>query len=1325
MSLTVFDPFSGPQIERIINTTESQSEIWTDCLIGGEDARKAYIISSYLEIKGTLDVSAIEKAIKTVIKRHESLRSVFSADGLIMTIFEEIEPLITFQDLSTVSISKRESLLEDYLKKEVETNFDLVNGPLIRFGIIKLSDLEYRFVITTHHIICDGWSMSIILQDLSTLYSAYVKNISPTIQSPASFSNYADELQTLIESKEYKKIESFWVNLYQQHIPVVDLPTDYTRPSLRTYKCDRIDIQLNNTLVENLKKTGAQSGCGFVSTLISAFEIFLYQLTGDNDLTLGLPTAGQSSSGMTHLVGHCVNLLPLRTHINLGDTFLSYLKTRKNQIFDAYEHDQISFGQLLQKLPISRDPARIPLVPVVINFETNPEEGISFEGLSTALRNNAKLCETFEIFLNTVISKDNVRLEWSYNTNLFSASTINDMITSFEGLLETLVLNHSDTISSIVNKKLFSKYDSLNQTQSSYPDEPLNELLNKQAEITPSKIAIEFNDLKITYYELQKQSNQLAHYFIEQGIKPGDNVGVSLHRGPELLATLMSILQCGAAYVPLDPNYPKSRLEFILADSQAKYLITNKNNSLDFNNSIHPIYLDDALSHLENFSANAPKISVSQKNAAYILYTSGSTGKPKGVTITHKNLVNLLFSIAKEPGITENDRLLAITTISFDIAGVELFLPLLKGATIVMTDTETARNGELLLKILETKDISILQATPTTWKMLLESNWNKSLNIKGFCGGEALTYDLAQKILAKCKELWNMYGPTETTIYSIIKEIKANDSLITIGKPIANTEVYILNQEGQLVPPGVIGEIVIAGDGVGQGYLNRPDLTSDKFIDNIFESEPGSKLYRTGDLGKLLPSNEILCLGRIDHQIKIRGFRIEPEEIENTLMSLHDVEEAVVLAQNHHLIAFVKPIEFDEISNEQINQWKSHLASQLPAYFVPNQIKLIKEFPITPNGKLDRNALLNSETIKVDRGVIIEPTTETEKLVAEIWKKHLAPDSVDIRNDFFELGGNSLIAIQVMNELERTTGKRLPLSSLFEYSTIETFSRLLNEDIKTDRWSALVPIKPKGTKTPIYIVHGAGMEVLIFKQLADNLDVNQPVYGLQAKELFNANEEFDSIEKIAAHYVEAVVENNPHGPYALAGYSFGGIIAYEMARKFLELGKKVSMVGLFDTVIEPNFHHSSPFRKKMAMMFYQNKRRFHILKEMTKSWKNFKSYINNKKEFLLDNHIRTKNFDSVLEQIKHEEFLKTEEIIQPIKANYWMTPLNIKVDLFRAKEQLSYVDESIFKGWEKFALKGVITHKIPGNHDTILLPQHIKDVANIFQNVLDLRNGIN
>lgn len=1310
----------------IINTTRAQSEILTDCFFGGNDAKRAYNISLSIKFSGKLHYNFLEQAIETLVERHETLRSTFSENARLMSIHNSFHVDIHHKDISNLTEVEKQKSKTSIIKEEVNHLFDLVNGPLLKVSLIKIEELEHLLIITLNHTICDGLSTRILIEELGDLYSAYTQGKKPDLAQPDRFSLFAEKENLFIESDEYKRAESFWLNQYKEPIPKIELPIDFPRPKLRTYNSDRLDFILDNNLFESFKKISRTAGSTVVTSLVTAFEVFLYQITGQNDMVLGLTTSRRMHYDIMQMIGHSVNLLPLRSNINTKISFTDHLEKRKKQLFAAYEHQSISFGHLLEKLSIPRDASRIPLVPIIMNvqLDNDLESEHSFFGLSKEFTLNQRDRGTFEIELQVLMSKDGPCFRWNYNTTLFKPETIKQMMASFEGIIEKITSNPNKSISEIVTSNFLSVYNTLNKTKVDYPSKPLHILLQDQADKFSTHLALEFNDTKITYEALHKKAKQIAHHFINEGVNPGDYVGVSLNRGPELLTTLIAVLQCGAAYVPLDPNYPKSRLEYILNDSQAKHLITNKDNALNFNNSIKNIFIEDALNNLNNLPNTPIEVSVSQDNVAYILYTSGSTGKPKGVPITHKNLVNLLHSISKKPGITEKDRFLAITTISFDIAGVELFLPILTGACIVMTDAETARNGELLLKLLETKNISIVQATPTTWKMLLESNWTKPLKIKAFCGGEALTSELAKKILTKCEKLWNMYGPTETTIYSIIKEIKQEDSIITIGKPINNTQLYILNTDDQLVSPGLTGEIVIAGDGVGQGYLNRPDLTSEKFIKNPFSKDSNAMLYRTGDLGKLLPSNEILCLGRLDHQIKIRGYRIEPEEIEKTFISLNDINEAVVLGHNDNLIAFVKPSNFEKIDNEQINQWKTGLAKELPSYFVPSQIKLIKEFPTTPNGKLDRQALLNLETIKIDLDNISKPKTDTQKLVSTIWKKHLNLDVIDIRNNFFELGGNSLIAIQVMNDIENETGERLPLSSLFEYSTIEEFSELLCSENKIETWNTLVPIKPKGNKPPIYIVHGAGLEVLIFNELAGNLDDNQPVYGLQAKELFNTNnnEQYNTIEKIAAHYVDVILKKNPDGPFSLAGYSFGGIIAYEMARKLKELNKKINMVGLFDTVIESHFHYKSPLKKKRALRRYRNKRRLHFFKEMTKSWKNFKHHLNRKKEFILNKHVRTENFNTAQDQLKYEEFLKTEKIIQPIKSRYFMSPQNIEVDLFRAEEKTKYVDDSIFVSWNKFALKGVNIHKIPGNHDTILSTKHIEEVASVFQKVLDLRN---
>jgi amino acid adenylation domain-containing protein len=934
----IFDPFAGPELEYVVYTTQSQSEIWTACYLGGKDAARAYNESVSLEFNGILNSIAMERSIHKLIERHEALRATFSTDGIYMSIFKNLSIELNFQDLSNLDESAKNANLEQYIKDEGLFVFDLVQGPLIKFGLLKISNTEHQLVITAHHIICDGWSIGIMLQDLGAIYSAYVENKLPKLTESIPFSSYANEEKLFSNSEENKEIEKYWFEMYKESIPIVNLPTDNPRPSLRTYKSQRLDFELDSNLVTSIKKIGSSVSASFVTTLLTSFEIFLYQLTGEDDLVVGLPSAGQAATGMNHLVGHCVNLLPLRSKPIPNMSFQDYLQKRKSELFDAYEYQQLSFGHLLQKLNIARDPSRIPLVPLIFNIDMGITDGVEFSDLTYKFISNPRVYENFEIILNITSSEKSLICEWTFNEALFKKETIKKMMGSFEQILQMIAEDPSKTLEEITFQDYSSEYNKTNKKPSLYPDISLSELFSKQAEITPENIAIEFNNIETTYRELDKKTNQIAHYFVNQGLKSGDVIGVSLSRSTDLIATLIAVLKCGAAYVPLDPNFPTQRLEFMLQDSEAKFLITNKKTNLVFSNPIETIVLEDLLSNL-NIQPDTPlDISVSQESVAYILYTSGSTGKPKGVPIIQKNLVNLLCSLAKEPGIKESDKQLAIITISFDAAFVELFLPLLNGASIVMVDNETARDGALLLDILKSKKITMLQATPTTWEMLLESNWDKKLNLMAVCGGEALTTELAKKLLLKCDTVWNVYGPTEATIVSTVKKITLEDEIISIGKPIDNYQIYILNSNGQLVPPGVVGEIAISGQGVAKGYLKRENLTKEKFIINKFNSKP---TYLTGDLGKLMPNGDIVCLGRSDHQVKIRGYRIELGEIEQTLESIDNIKTAIVLGHNDRLIAYVLQENFIDVDINKIKEWKNYLASQLPEYFVPYDIKIL------------------------------------------------------------------------------------------------------------------------------------------------------------------------------------------------------------------------------------------------------------------------------------------------------------------------------------------------------------------------------------------------
>ena len=1310
------DPFTGPEIERVIYTTEAQAEIWVACKLGDSNANRSYNESVSLILKGNLNKVALLKAIERLVVRHEALRSVFSTDGRFMTIFKTLPVTTDYYDLSDIEDYKKNKTLTDYLKAESNYVFDLVKGPLFKLGLIKTSKIEHQLIITAHHIICDGWSYGIILEELGSLYTAYNTGVKPNISAPDKFSTYADQQHLFIESSAYNTTESYWLKQYETNVPIVDLPTDFPRPKLRTFKGNRLDFTVDSSLVSEVKKTGIKSGASFVVTLLAAFEVFLYHQTGQDDLVLGLPAAGQSQSGKTQLIGHCVNLLPLRSKLSSEIPFNDYLKTRKTEILDAFEHQQFSFGQLLQKLTVPRDPSRIPLVPIMFNIDMGMANAVEFDGLNYTLRSNPRAYEAFELFLNATGTEDELILEWSYNVSLFKPDTIKKMMLSFKEVLKSVVKNPTVKIGDAVSVD-DSAYKILNDTLVPYPQVPLYELLTKQSKISPSKTAIKFGNSEITYENLENQVNQLTHSLISKGVVKGDFIGVSLPRSIELVITLISIMKCGAAYLPLDPNYPKNRLEFMLKDSNAKYLITSQNLLSSLSTQAELLTLEDVFSNLSKYSTAKPNITISNNELAYLLYTSGSTGKPKGVPVTHKNLVNFLISMLEAPGIKAIDKLLSITTISFDIAGLELFAPLLKGAQLVLTNDETAKDSRLLLELMKSENISIMQATPTTWQMLLDAGWTEHLKIKALCGGEALPMVLAQNIIERVDELWNMYGPTETTIWSAVKQIRKEDNIITIGRPINNTQIYIINNHNALVETGKTGELCIAGDGVAQGYWCRPDLTSEKFIKNPFDTDIGSILYRTGDLAKLLPSGEIQCLGRIDQQIKIRGHRIELGEIERALDTLEDVQSSIVVLNNGSLVANLITHNIINSINEKISTWKETLREHLPPHMVPQQFNLLEEFPTTLNGKIDRKSLLNQLSNNVNSVDFKEPITKSEQIIATIWQQCLEIDNISIQSDFFELGGHSLIAVRIMSLIERQTGNRLPLAALLEQPTIKKLAAYM--DRQYFKWDSLVTLNPEGNKAPLFIVHGANHNVLIYKNLANNLSKDQPAYALQAKGLNGESEPHDSIEEMASHYIKEIRAKYPEGPYALAGFSFGGIIAFEMAKQLKSEDVKVKHLALFDSYVYPSYYYTNPLIKRVIAKSYDLAQLIYMGLNWFSSQKNFKRRNELIKLRLSGLFLRLKYGKKKQYEI---QFNRTPEIDKKHALafiRYNIIPSNIKVDLFRATKNIYFAHDFKYLGWKKIALGGICKHMVKGTHSDMFLSPTVEEFAKTLQNVLD------
>jgi amino acid adenylation domain-containing protein len=868
----------------------------------------------------------------------------------------------------------------------------------------------------------------------------------------------------------------------------------------------------------------------------------------------------------------------------------------------------------------------------------------------------------------------------------------------------------------------------LNNTVADYPkDKALHHLLAEQALKTPDKIAIVFEDRSLSFKNVNEAANKLANHLLTYNIKTGDIIGLALDRSPEMVISLLAILKTGAAYVPLDPEYPKDRVEFMMEDSAAKILLTSEKYKSHFITVAKEVLIEDAFDKFDSYSADEPETVVNGDDLAYVLFTSGSTGKPKGVQIKHHNLVNFLLSMAKEPGLTPADNLLAVTTISFDIAGLELFLPLLVGSKLVVTDAITAKDGRALLDLCNSQQITVMQATPYTWRVMLEAGWEQKLPLKILCGGEALPKDLINKLLARSLELWNMYGPTETTVWSTVKLI-VNDTDITIGRPIDNTQVYILDEKLNNFIDGTIGEIYIGGDGVAVGYLNRLELSAERFVDDIFTDVPGSKMYRTGDLGKIREDGDIICLGRIDHQVKVRGYRIELEEIEQNLIKQKNIKQAVVIARedtpgNPRLVAYV-------IVNEQINSadlkqhfdnWQQGLLAVLPEYMVPDDFVIMDVIPITPNGKINRKALPKPDYGNIQRtGEFVAPRTANEKLVAEIWQQLMGIENISMTDNFFELGGRSLVAVQIMARIEKETGKRLPLATLFEYATIEKLAARLEIDPSSITWESLVPIKPSGSKMPLYIVHGAGLNVLLFNALAMNMDAEQPVYGLQARGLNGVDEPLDVMEEIATNYITEIVAKNPDGPYALAGYSLGGIIAFEMAKQLMAAGKEVKMLAMFDTFAEQSTVNDPALKRTIKNTTFLLKQIGHSLVLLTEDPKRTIEY----KSLVIKRRI-IKLFWKLFpgKDEKKEGFFaydnEIDEASEKALRNYILTPLNIAIELFRAKKRTFYMVDFDFLGWRPFALKGVNVHEIPGEHNTIFAPPNDKEFAVVLQECLD------
>lgn len=1034
-----FDPFAGSQISHTVPLTPEQEEIWLSVQLGGLAANLAYNESIVLRIDGTIDVAALQRALNKLVDRHEALRCTLGGDGRQVCVLSQLPLPLELHDVADLDALARTDALEAVKRRSVGVPFDLAWGPLVRATLVRSRVDRHALVFVAHHLVCDGWSMGVIVRELGMLYAAERQGVPPSLIAGPQLSDYARLRLVEQQSAEMASAVTFWLDQYRDVPPALELPLDLARPAERRMDAERIDVPLPLELVRGLKSTAARLGVSFVVLQLAALQAFLHRITGQTSIVIAVPVAGQLVSGMDSLVGHCVRTLPVRAEVDSTLPFGTFVLLSRSGLLDATEHSLMTFGDLVKRLTIPRDPSRLPLVSVMFNVD--PDMGsLTFDGMPMAIESVPRAYDNFEWYLNATLRGDAVTLESTFNSSLFDAAPMRARLAGFEAMLADIVADPSQTIGELrvmSDAERAQLLSGSNDTEKAVPAATLVAEFLRFATATPDATAVVSGATSLSYAHLDRASAALAQELLDAGVATGQLVGVLLPRSVDLLIAFLGVLRAGAAYVPLDPAYPADRVDYIVDDTALRACVTDASNEGRLAPTVRRILLDRDLVGPVALDRSVPS------GAAYTIYTSGSTGRPKGVVIEHRNVTNFLSSMTDIIGIDAASRMVAVTTPSFDISVLELFLPLTVGATVVIASDAEVTDGQALAHLLETSQATHFQATPAGYRVLLDAGWRGRRALTALVGGEALTGDLAATLRPCVGNLWNCYGPTETTVWSTVDRVE--DGPVTIGKPIGNTRVYVLDGALRPVPRGVTGELFIGGAGVARGYWQRESLTTERFLSDPFVA--GGRIYRTGDLVRLRIDGRLEWLGRSDFQVKVRGHRIELGEVQARLTDIAGVLEAVVIVRedrprDQRIVAYVRvsdtvlPLE---------SAMRDALRRVLPSYMVPQHIVTLPGFPLTPNGKVDRRAL--PPPLAAGAESHRTPATAVAVRLASEIAQLVGVARVGLDDDFFALGGHSLLALRLAGTVRSIWAVELPMRTLFRAPTLLAISEFIEASL--------------------------------------------------------------------------------------------------------------------------------------------------------------------------------------------------------------------------------------------------------------------------------------
>jgi amino acid adenylation domain-containing protein/non-ribosomal peptide synthase protein (TIGR01720 family) len=1160
----------------------------------------AYVTQTSMTLRGVFDVGAFRRAWRLVVERHAIFRTAFvgfERDRLLQLVVDDATFEWHEEDWRDVAPDEQKARFLAYRQRDKARGFDPEVPTLMRFATFKLSEQCEHFLWTHHHALMDGWSLPIVTREVLGAYAAYCEGGTPDLPRTDAYHAYI----AWLEAQDRDAARQFWREELAGVSGRTELGIEQRSPLLGRAGTGFDVRRLSRDQTSRLEAAVRRCQVTLSTAVQAAWACLLSRHAGRRQVVFGATVSGRHAqmAGIDGMVGLFINTLPVCVDVDDDLDVATWLRSLQSRYVEREGFSHLPLNEILHCAP---GQAASGLFDSLVVFENYPIEtagqvtpgaaapsqhprGLAIEDIHADERTNYGLSLT-------VLPGDELTLKLQYAMERFDERAISGLLRQLQHLLDAMAAPDVGTVGSLAWCSEAERAEILvgrNETASHYPSHLcLHDLFEAQARRRPDAIAVVAGASTLTYAELDRRADQLARRLIDLGVQPDTLVGICMERSCDMLVGLMGIAKSGAAYVPIDPSYPRARIEHMLVDSGVRIVVCDADlvHGLPLTTQ-HVLHVPGEGDHdLAADPRTRRRPGLTADHLAYVIYTSGSTGKPKGIAVPHRGLANFLHAMARQPGFTPEDRLLAVTTISFDIAALELYLPLVCGGRVILLPREDSVDGNVLADRLATHRPSVMQATPATWRMLLDAGWRPAPGMKLLCGGEAMPPPLKDALLANGARLYNMFGPTETTIWSTLAAMHEDDA-VCIGHPIDNTQVYVLDSKMRPVPDGAMGELYIGGDGVARGYWNRPELTAERFVPDPFASQPGRHLYRTGDLARWRGDRSLEHLGRHDHQVKIRGHRIELGEIEAVLASHADVADVAVTVHEDErsaarLLACLVMRDGRPLLQGALREF---IERQLPPFMVPSVWIGLPVIPRTPNGKVDRAALPSPDRSEASAATgSVAPRNALELQVATIWEQVLGVSGVGIRDGFFEQGGQSLLAVQLMARIKDRFACRIPLASFLQSPTVEQLALLVKQSSSTACAveSPLVPLQPEGDGRPLFLVPGAGGNVIYFRDLALLVGPGLPVHGLQAKGLDGKSAPLDDVQAMAAHYLRAVRTFQPQGPYRLGGHSFGAFVALEMARQLHAGGERVERLVVLDQPVPTREPHAAPDAADLA-----------------------------------------------------------------------------------------------------------------------------------------------